>query len=91
MSDRFRPSLTKAELSAIKDRRDAADIPALLWDIARLRAVALRADQFLHGLGPKYGANMVAQLLREELDQLACIQEMEALRVDIERRKPKEE
>ena len=67
----------------------AADIPALLWDIARLRAAALRTDQYLRVLGPRASADAVGCMLRAELDELACIRELEAMRLDIER--PKEE
>jgi hypothetical protein len=39
--------LTTAELREIKQRRDPADINRLLWEIRRLRIIALRADQFV--------------------------------------------
>ncbi|MGO4379711.1 hypothetical protein AB4Z19_15655 [Pseudoduganella sp. RAF19] len=86
MSQTFKPSLTRTELSEIKARRDAADIPLLLWEIARLRAVALRADQFLRAVGPLGGGpGIIGDAMRRELDELACIREFDAIRVDIER------
>jgi hypothetical protein len=77
MSTRF-PSLTKHELHEIGQRRDVRDIATLLWEIARLRAVALRADQFLEG-GDTNG--MIRDALRRELDECACVQEQKATRL----------
>lgn len=73
----FRPSLTKEQLHDIGQRRDARDIPRLLWEIARLRAVALRADQLIRCADT---SGCVAAALRAELDELACVEEAKAER-----------
>ncbi len=80
MTTRFSPSLTKDQLYGIGQRRDPADIPALLWEIARLRAVALRADQLMSGSD---ASGLIAQELRRELDECSCVQDMKQLRADI--------
>lgn len=70
----FRPSLTTEQLREIGRRRHegrSADVVALLWEIALLQRVCRRADQFL----ACHGNSTVAQALRAELDELACIQE----------------
>lgn len=81
MNTRFRPSLTKDELHDIGVRRDAADIPALLWEIARLRAVVLRADQYL--IGPNA---LVRDQLRLELDECECVKEQQETRRELFRK-----
>jgi len=48
---RFKRKLTRAELQAIQGRNDSEDVKTLLWEIARLRAIALRADQLQANLG----------------------------------------
>ena len=75
----FRPSLTKEQLHEIGRRRDGSDVTALLWEIARLRAVATRADQLLAGSDP---SGIIRNELRRELDECACVQEMQQLRKD---------
>jgi hypothetical protein len=72
MTTRLKPSLTRAELHEIGQRRSAADIPKLLWDIARLHAIARRADQLLRSTDT---SGVIRTALREELDELAIIQE----------------
>lgn len=48
----FKPPLTKETLRAIQDRNpESADVRALLWEIKRLRALALRTDQLQRMLG----------------------------------------
>ena len=76
MSTKFRPSLTKEQLHEIGVRRDAGDIPALLWEIARLRAVVMRADQYLDS-----PSGFLGGVLRKELDECACVQEQQAMRL----------
>lgn len=80
MNTRFRPSLTKEQLHDIGQRMDARDIPALLWEIARLRAVAMRADQLLQGADTN---GMIRAELRRELDACECVREQQALRLDL--------
>lgn len=80
MSNFKHPSLTKAQLREIGQRRDARDIPALLWEIARLRAVALRADQLL---ASSDSSGLIQRQLREELDECDCVQEQQAMRREL--------
>jgi hypothetical protein len=49
---RFKPALTKDDLTAIQERSaDSPDVRALLWEVARLRALALRThDRVRHRL-----------------------------------------
>ena len=77
MSTKFRPSLTKDQLHDIGQRMDARDIPALLWEIARLRAVVMRADQYLDSPNAFVGG-----VLRQELDECACVREQQAMRLE---------
>ena len=52
----FKPPLSKDDLLAIQTRsRENADVRALLWEVKRLRARVLRADQLQRGLGPLGG------------------------------------
>lgn len=81
MSTRLRPSLTKEQLHDIGQRRDApapGDVSALLWEIARLRAVVNRADQYL--IGPN---GLIKDQLRKELDECACVQEQQRMRDEL--------
>ncbi|USX25768.1 hypothetical protein NHH73_24845 [Oxalobacteraceae bacterium OTU3CINTB1] len=65
----FRPPLTAVELRDIGLRRDPADIIRLLWEIKRLRAIALRAHQYqLTARGGIGGSDLVLNALRRELE-----------------------
>lgn len=76
----MRPKLTKADLHDIRVRSDSPDVRTLLWEIHRLRGIALRADQLLKALGPGGGAQgMMADSLREELRDEPCIDEFPKL------------
>jgi hypothetical protein len=58
MSSRFKAPLIHDQLVAIQERnKDNADIFALLWEIKRLRAVVLQADQLQRSIRgrPGYG------------------------------------
>jgi hypothetical protein len=48
--DNFDPPLTTEQLHDIGVRRDPGDIIPLLWEIKRLRALVLRADQVVKGI-----------------------------------------
>jgi len=48
---RFKAKLTRTELQAIQARNESEDVKILLWEIARLRALALRIDQLQASLG----------------------------------------
>lgn len=64
----FRTPLTRAQLHDIGRRRDPVDVTALLWEIARLRALVLRADQLQRSLGNVGGGvGTILGALRREL------------------------
>lgn len=64
------PIPDESQLQDMGQRRDPSDIPALLWEIKRLRAVAFRADQLL---GNADASGVLRSTLRVELGKLACI------------------
>jgi hypothetical protein len=77
----FKPPLTLSDLQAIQERnRDNADVFTLLWEIKRLRAIVLRADQLqrsIDGLGG--GAGMILTALRDELKDEPVVEELRKL------------
>lgn len=76
----FRPKLTAAELRAIGVRRDPADIITLLWEIKRLRAIALRAHQYqASAMGNVGGSTLVLNALRLELEGEPVVAEQGSL------------
>jgi hypothetical protein len=78
---RHRAPLTRETLHAIGERnRGNADIQALLWEIHRLRAIALRADQLLRSMpGSEVGTlGMLVGALRRELDGEPAVLEQQA-------------
>ena len=66
---RFKPALTAVQLNEIQARNHGSeDVFALLWEIKRLRAIVLRADQLQRGISSFGGAsNLILDCLREEL------------------------
>lgn len=77
----FKPPLTKDQLREIQDRNlDAPDVRALLWEVARLRSLILRADQLQRSLGSLGGGPaIVLAAFRNELKDEPCIQEFPRL------------
>jgi hypothetical protein len=51
MNTRHRPPLTKEHLRAIGPRNKSPERNELLWELHRLRAIFLRADQLQRSLG----------------------------------------
>lgn len=81
---RFKRKLTRAELQGIQARNDSEDVKTLLWEIARLRAIALRADQLQASLGNLAGGTgLILSALRAELKDEPCIAEQ--VRLDLGR------
>ncbi|QBI03279.1 hypothetical protein [Pseudoduganella albidiflava] len=73
--------MSKEQLHEIGQRRHEpapGDVQALLWEIARLRAIAARADQYL--IGPN---SLIRDVLRRELDECACVQEQQRMREEL--------
>lgn len=68
--------MTREDLAAIQARSLTPDTRALLWEIARLRALVLRADQLQHCLGNIGGGpGIVLEVLRAELKGEPCVEE----------------
>jgi len=76
---RFKRALTKDDLKGIQDRNpDSPDVRALLWVVARLRALALRThDYFRQGSST---ALILADSLRTMLEDERVIQEQSRLK-----------
>lgn len=73
---RFKRKLTRAELQEIQARNDSEDVKTLLREIARLRAIALRADQLQASLGNLAGGTgLILSALRAEWKDEPCIAE----------------
>jgi hypothetical protein len=76
----MRPKLTKSDLHEIGQRSNSPDVRALLWEIHRLRGIALRADQLVRELGDLGGAKgMMVESLRGELEGEPCVAEFPKL------------
>lgn len=77
---RYPPSLTSRELKDIQQWERRHRVPVvrrLLWEVFRLRAVALTAHQY-EGMTRDQAfqtAKMIGEILRRDLDKLAIIQE----------------
>ncbi len=77
----FKPPLTKETLVEIQDRNPgSADVRALLWEVKRLRALALYADQLQRMLGTLPGPQgAILDTLREKLKDEPCVNEFPRL------------
>lgn len=77
----FKPPLTREELRAIQDRNlDSPDVRALLWEVKRLRALALYVDQLQRIVGTLPGQQGdVLESIREQLRNEPCVTEFPRL------------
>ncbi len=76
---RFKPALTKEDLKGIQERgADSADVRALLWEVARLRALALRTHDYFRQ-GTSTTALVMGESLRAMLEAEPVIQEQTRL------------
>lgn len=76
---RFKPALTKDDLTAIQERSaDSPDVRALLWEVARLRALALQTHDYFRQ-GSSSTALILADSLRTLLEDEPVIQEQSKL------------
>jgi hypothetical protein len=76
---RFKRALTKADLTAIQERNvDSPDMRALLWEVARLRALALRTHDYFRQ-GSSSTSLILAESLRTMLEAEPVIQEQPKL------------
>jgi hypothetical protein len=87
--DNFNPPLTTEQLHDIGVRRDPGDIIPLLWEIKRLRALVLRADQVVKGI--RHG-DYIVEVFRKELEGEPVLEERARLSasVDLNARPPAE-
>lgn len=75
-----RSPLTRAELKAIQERRgDSADVVALLWEVFRLRALALRTHDYLRQERGTATTAIMENALRRELDEEPVVTEQPKL------------
>ena len=77
----FKPPLTKETLIEIQDRnRESADVRILLWEVKRLRALALYVDQLQRMLGTLPGPQgAVLDSIRDQLKDEPCVHEFPRL------------
>jgi hypothetical protein len=79
----MRPKLTRSDLHDIGQRNNSPEVVALLWEIHRLRALVLRADQLQRMLGEMGGAQgLLLDSLRAELEGEPCVAEFPRLKAD---------
>jgi hypothetical protein len=80
----FKPPIPTDELHDIGVRKDPADINRLLWEIKRLRSIALRANQVLRAAPVNTGTatGVVAQCLLDELQAEPCVMDEDRRRID---------
>jgi len=76
----FKPPLTRERLREIGASKDARDINELLWEIKRLRALALKIDQVQRNITASGGMGLLLESLRAELRREPCVLEDELLR-----------
>jgi len=75
----FKPPLTRVDLVAIQERNlDSPDVRALLWEVKRLRALALRTHDLLRQGSSSTGA-MIANSLRTTLEDEPAVKEQPQL------------
>lgn len=77
----FKPPLTRERLHEIGLRNDPCDILELLWEIKRLRALALKINQVQRTITISGGLSLLLESLREDLRNEPCVQEDERLRI----------
>jgi len=77
----FKPPLTRDRLHEIGQRKDPEDIIELLWEIKRLRAMALKINQVQRNITVNGGMALLLESLRADLQQEPCIIEEEKLRL----------
>ncbi|MFK3738942.1 hypothetical protein [Massilia sp. TN1-12] len=75
-----RPALTREDLKAIHDRnRGDEDVVALLWEIHRLRALALRSHDFFRQPPTSTTGTIMAQSLFRLLEEEPVVKEQPKL------------
>lgn len=77
----FKPPLTRHRLHEIGVNKDPRDINELLWEIKRLRALALKIDQVQRSMSVSGGLSILFESLQEDLRREPCVIEDEAERL----------
>lgn len=77
----FKPPLTRERLHEIGVIKDPRDIIELLWEIKRLRALALKIDQVQRSITASGGMVLLLESLRDDLRNEPCVLEDEKLRI----------
>jgi hypothetical protein len=68
--------LTRAQLLAIQERgKSDPDVRALLWEVFRLRALALRTHDYVRQAPTSSTGHMLAERLQAELDEEPVVKE----------------
>lgn len=80
----FKPPLTRERLREIGVNKDARDINELLWEIKRLRALALKIDQVQRNITASGGMELLLESLSADLRREPCVIEDEQLRVKLD-------
>jgi hypothetical protein len=80
----FKPPLTRERLREIGVNKNAGDINELLWEIKRLRALALKIDQVQRNITASGGMALLLESLRVDLQKEPCVIEDEQLRVKLD-------
>ena len=76
---RFKRALTKGDLKAIQQRNpDSSDVRVLLWEVARLRALALRTHDYFRQ-GSSSTALILADSLRTMIEDEPVVKEQAKL------------
>lgn len=77
----FKPPLPTDQLRKIQERNpDSADVRALLWEIKRMRATLLYADQLQRELPTMAGPQgAILETLRAKLKDEPCVKEFPRL------------
>jgi len=76
---RTRPALTREDLKVIQARSaDSPDVRALLWEVARLRSLVLRTNDYFRQ-GSSSTALVLAEILQAELEVEPVINEQPKL------------
>lgn len=79
----FKSPLTRQRLREIGVNKDASDINELLWEIKRLRALALKFDQVHRNITASGGMGILLESLRADLRIEPCVLEGEERRTEL--------
>ena len=72
---RFKPALSKDDLTAMEERSaDSPDVRALLWEVAWLRSLTLRTHEYFRQ-GSSLTALILADSLHRMLEEEPAVQE----------------